>query len=312
MNRRVLIGAVGASLLLAGVGLAQPGAADPEQPRRPREAAATRSEDPAQLRARLERTIARTESMLERHREALERLDAGESPAEVMRSLRSREPLAEDGSAGGSPARGPNTEGPGPRGGGGPEGESGGGGRTGIGGPMDRTVSELTPETRRRLRAFLRDQIPSVHEQLAEIEQQDRAMGDTLFDRMIPQLHEIVTEMDRNPAFGALKLEEMRTGLGVVDATQHLRSLPANASPETKAAAETALRDAIAARFDARMKMREHELERLAARISELHEQIKEERAGRDAEIETVYESVIAQRWARPSRGPSEQRTERP
>lgn len=298
MNRRVLIGAVGVSLVLTGVGLAQPGSAEPEQPRRPRESAPppARDEDPATLRARLERTIARTESMLERHREALARLDAGESPAEVMRSLRSREPAAEGGPRGGPPPRGPGADTPGPHGGGG----------------KDANPSELTPEARRRLREFLRDQIPSVHEQLAEIERQDRAMGDTLFDRMIPQLHEIVTEMDRNPAFGALKLEEMRTGLAVVDATQHFRALPADASPETKAAAETALRDAIAARFDARMKMREHELERLAARISELHEQIKEERAGRDIEIQTVYESVIAQRWARPSRGPGEHRTGRP
>lgn len=297
MNRRVLIGAAGVALLLTGVGMAQPGADPTEQPARQREGA-IRAEEPALLRTRLERTIARTESMLARHREALTRLDAGESPADVVRSLRSRGPETGERSPGAEAPRGPDTETP--------------TSSRGRGGPDEGPGHDLSPEARNRLRVFLRDQLPSVHEQLAAIERQDSTMGATLFDRMIPQLREVALEMERNPAFGTLKLEEMRTGLGVVDATQHLRSLPADADPEAKAKAEAALRSAIAARFDARMKMREHELERLAARISELHEQIKEERSGRDAEIEKVFESVIAQRWARPGGRPSDRRPERP
>jgi hypothetical protein len=284
------------ALLLTGVGMAQPGETAVEQSGRPRENL-PRVDDPALLRARLERTIARTESLLERHREALTRLDAGESPGEVMRSLRSRGVGPDESGTQTQGVRGAESGGPGPR-------------ERVV--PDERALPELSPEARARLRAFLRDQLPSVHEQLAAIERQDSTMGATLFERMIPQLREVAMEMERNPAFGALKLEEMRTGLGVVDATQHLRSLPPDADPDTKADAEAALRSAIAARFDARMKMREHELERLAARISELHEQIKEERSGRDAEIEKVFESVIAQRWARPGRGPSERRPERP
>jgi hypothetical protein len=296
IKHRVLFGAAGLALLLTGVGMAQPDESAAEQPGRQRENLA-RADDPALLRARLERTIARTESLLERHREALTRLDAGESPGEVMRSLRSR--------GVGPDESGPQTQSL--RGA-----ESGGPGIRERGGPDERALPELSPEARDGLRAFLRDQLPSVHEQLAAIEHQDSRMGATLFERMIPQLREVAMEMERNPAFGALKLDEMRTGLGVVDATQHLRSLPPDADPEIKSQAESALRSAIAARFDARMKLREHELERLAARISELHEQIKEERSGRDAEIEKVFESVIAQRWARPGRSPSERRPERP
>ncbi len=298
-KRAALIGTAGVALVLAGAGMAQPDESAPEQPARQRDGSA-RSDDPALLRTRLERTIARTETMLERHREALARLDAGESPAEVIRSLRSRSPGTDENGPGGPATRGPGMEEAGPRGRG-----------AGAVGPDDRPP-EISPEARARLRGFLRDQLPSVHEQLAAIERQDSVMGATLFDRMIPQLREVAMEMERNPGFGRLKLEEMRTGLAVVDATQHLRSLPADSNPEARAAAESALRDAIAARFDARMKMREHELERLAARISELHEQIKQERAGRDAEIEKVFESVITQRWARPARGPADRRPDRP
>jgi uncharacterized protein YicC (UPF0701 family) len=155
------------------------------------------------------------------------------------------------------------------------------------------------------MRAFLREHLPSVHEQLSQIESQDTEMGDRLFERLMPQLREVAMEMDRDPVFGALKLAEMRSGLGVVDATQRLRSLGSDASIDQRSRAESELRDAIAARFDARMKLREHELERLARRITELHDQIKDEMSGRDAEIERVYQSVLAQRWSRPSeRGP--------
>ena len=81
-------GILAAAGLSMGMGRSQPEEPAPE--RRLRDAA-QRFDDPAALRARLERTIERGESMLERHREAITRLDAGESPADVMRSLRWRE-----------------------------------------------------------------------------------------------------------------------------------------------------------------------------------------------------------------------------
>lgn len=297
MQHRTITSLGAVALLFAGLGLAQPEAA-PE--RRGREIVAERLDDPAALRTRLERTIERSEAMLERHREAIARLDAGESPAEVMRSLRMREQSV----PGERPDRGADTQ----------PGSPGGMERPGPGrGPTpDAGPGAEGPEAKRRLRVFLREHLPSVHEQLAQIEAQDTEMGDRLFERLMPQLREVAMEMDRDPAFGALKLTEMRAGLGVVDATQRLRSLGSDASNDQRGKAESELREAISARFDARMKLREHELERLARRITDLHDQIKEEMSGRDAEIERVYQSVLAQRWSRPNdRGP-ERRPGRP
>ncbi len=297
MQRRTITSLGAVALLFAGLGLAQP-EATPE--RRGREVVGERLDDPAALRARLERTIERSEAMLERHREAIARLDAGESPAEVMRSLRMRDQSG----PGERPDRASDTQ----------PGNPGGVERPGPGrGPNpDANPAAEGPEAKRRLRVFLREHLPSVHEQLAQIEAQDTEMGDRLFERLMPQLREVAMEMDRDPVFGVLKLTEMRAGLGVVDATQRLRSLGSDAPNDQRSKAEAELREAIAARFDARMKLREHELERLARRITDLHDQIKEEMSGRDAEIERVYQSVLAQRWSRPSdRGP-ERRTGRP
>jgi hypothetical protein len=255
----------------------------------------------AALRERLGRAIERGEAMLERHREALERLEAGESPAEVLRSLRwrefSRETDRRSATEPGEPSRrrgrvdaARETPAP-PRGGGadarGPD-------------TADRD-DEIGPEGRRRLRAFLRDHLPSVDEQLAQVEAMDAETGARLFDRLLPQLREVASDTERDPSLGALKLEEMRAGLAVVDATQNLRSLGPDAAAGARSEAEAALRGAIASRFDARIRLREHELERLAARIAELHDQIKREQASRDAEITRVYQAVIAQRWARPA-----------
>lgn len=297
MQRRTtaMLGAM--VFLTAGMGLAQP-----EQPaeRRAREVVSERLDDPAALRARLERTIERSEAMLERHREAIARLDAGESPAEVMRSLRGRDPMrAADPPEGSGPSE-PAGRGPMER-----PGFSRGPNQDGI-------AAQDGPEIKRRLRMFLREHLPSMHEQLAQIEAQDTEMGERLFERLMPQLREIAMEMERDPVFGALKLAEMRAGLGVVDATQRLRSLGSDAPDDARTNAETELREAIAARFDARMKLREHELERLARRITDLHDQIKVEMSGRDAEIERVYQSVLAQRWSRPSDRNPERRPGRP
>lgn len=87
-NLRVVLTSVCAAGILAAAGLSMGmGERQPEEPAPERRIRDTgqRFDDPVALRARLERTIERGESMLERHREAITRLDAGESPAEVMR-----------------------------------------------------------------------------------------------------------------------------------------------------------------------------------------------------------------------------------
>jgi hypothetical protein len=280
-----------------GVGIAQPD--ERTDARRTRDAQPGPAEDPSLLRARIERSIEMGEAMLERQREALARLDAGDPPVEVLRSMRWREfnrgadlPATRAAEQSGESDRRRERAVP---------------ARDGA-----RPSGDLSPEARARLRAFLRDNLPSVHEQLAQVEMADEQMGARLFERLAPQLREVVMDMEREPAFGAIKLEELRAGLAVVDATQRLRSLGADATSEERAAAERGVREAIAARFDARMRLREHELERLTRRIAELHDQIKSEMEGRDAEIERVYRSVMSQRWSRPGDRGDTPRGDRP
>jgi hypothetical protein len=294
-RKKVLVG-LSLATLAVGLGAAQP--EDRSPVRRARDAQPGPAEDPALLRARIERSIEQSQAMLERQRDALARLDAGDSPIEVLRSMRWREfnrgpdlPATRTPDETGEPDRR----------------------RERPGTPRDeaRPGADLTPEARARLRSFLRDNLPSVHEQLEQVERADEQIGARLFDRLVPQLREVAMDMEREPAFGRLKLEELRAGLAVVDATQRMRSLGTDAPAEQRAEAERGVRDAIAARFDARMRLREHELERLTKRIAELHDQIKSELEGRDAEIDRVYQSVMSQRWARPTDRPTDRPADR-
>ncbi len=243
----------------------------------------------AELRARLERALERAEASVERHREALERLDAGESPAEVLRSARKRpgggrQVVARQGAEAAPPHPTQAQQRP----------------------HRDRVVDgdgqgTASAERTERLRAFLREHLPSVHEQISQIERADAEAGRRLFARLAPQLGAVMDDTDRDPEFGALRLEELRAGLEVVDATHRLRSLEDGASEADRVDAERGLRDALARRFDAKIRLREHEVRRLAGRLAEMHRAIREQQSERDAEIERAYRAVTGERWARPA-----------
>lgn len=281
MIRTMIASGLALTVLAGGISFAQP---QPEKsPERPRRAAIEPVSDPAMLRARLERSIERNEQMLARHREALERLNAGDSPADVLRSMRWR-PDGED-AGGPAPGLGGKPDGDGPR--------PGGEGR-GL------APERVTPEVRERLRAMLRERLPSVDEQLRMVAAESPEMAERLFDRLVPQLGEIARDMDRDQRLGDLRLGELRAGLGVVDATR----LYFDAPEDKRELAGTRLREAIGARFDARIAMRQYEVELLARRIGELSDQIREEMATRDDEIERTFQSIIERPFGRGGRRP--------
>lgn len=282
--RWLRVGAGAAAVVLGGVAL---GVGEPDSGGAA-EAASSADTDAerAELRARLERALDRAEASVERHREAIERLDAGDSPAEVLRSARKRP-------GGGRQVVARQTgEEPPPH----PTNPSDS--------ARDRASDDdgvASAERTERLRAFLRQHLPSVHEQISRIEREDAEAGRQLFARLAPQLGAVMDDTDRDPEFGALRLEELRAGLEVVDATHRLRALDEGASQAERAGAERGLRDALARRFDAKIRLREHEVRRLAGRLAEMHRAIREQQAEREAEIERAYRAVTGERWAWPA-----------
>lgn len=234
-----------------------------------------RIDDPEVLRSRIETAIERGEAMLARQRAALERLDAGESPAEVMRTLRSRPFQGMDG---------PRRDRAQPRrsdaaGEGGPDAQSG-------------TDPQSGPSVE-EMRAVVREYFPRLHEQLEMIRASNPEAGQRLFMRMSPRIREIALDMRHDPELGRLRVTEVSAGLGVGDATRAYREAQRAGDPDAIASATESLRAAIGAQFDARMALRQHEVERLVGRIGELNEEILGEIAGRDAAIESVFAAIV-------------------
>jgi len=246
-------------------------------------------DDPEVLRSRLESAITRGERMLERQRDAVARLDAGESPAEVMRSLRtratddadpSRRARREAGEDAGAPAD-----------------------RRGPQGANDRARDErpqFEPDAE-TLRAVVREHFPELYQQLEAITQGSPEAGEHLFMRLAPRIREIAIDMRHDPDLGTLRVNEVRAGMGVGDANGALRQAKVQQDEDSIAEAEGNLRAAIGVQFDARVALRQHEVERLVGRIGELNDEILEEIANREAAIDTVYESIVNRR--RPRRG---------
>ncbi len=226
-----------------------------------------RVDDPQVLRSRIESAIERGESMLARQRAALERLDAGESPAEVIRSLRVRQPSGD-----GQPRR----HRVGERRADGPE----------------KGERDGTPSVE-ELRGVVREFFPGLHEQLEMITASNPEAGQRLFLRMSPRIREIALDMRHDPELGRLRVTEVSAGLGVGDATRAYREAKRSGDADALASASESLRAAIGSQFDARVALRQHEVERLVGRIGELNEEILNEIGGRESAVERVFRSIV-------------------
>jgi hypothetical protein len=263
--------------------------AQPDQAERERR---TRIDDPALLRRRIEAAIERGEQMLERQRAALTQLDAGESPAEVMRSLRTRRDSDTDQPR--DPRNGPESgqpsddmhRGPPP-----------------VPGDRDEPNDGSEPDAG-TLRDIMREHFPELAAQLEAIAQGNPEASDRLFLRMAPRIREIALDMRHDPTLGQLRVNEVRAGMRVGDATRLVRAARGSDDPQAAEDAARLLRDAIGAQFDARVALRQHEVERLVGRIGELNDEILNEIANRETMIDAVFDSIMNRRWPRPGRQP--------
>jgi hypothetical protein len=220
------------------------------------------------LRTRLKRSILRAEEMLERNRSALEKLDAGASPSEVLSEMRaegysrdSQRPQFEPVRA--RPQASKNID------------QS----------PRQRPV--LSPEERRQLHQFLSTNFPKLSDNLKQIVKVDKRSADRLLARMAPQIREILYLEKNQPELSKIKTEEMRIGLEFVEASRIYRALTNNPNSTESEIAEASdrLSGLAAERFDIKAKAHQFEIDRLEARLNELKASVDQIQQGRDAEI---------------------------
>lgn len=221
------------------------------------------------IRARLEVAIERGEEQLARNREALERLKNGESPTSVLRALRSDAQR-------GQPTNAKRDEKPNRR---------------------DRAEQDDPQRARlEEVRAFVREHIPEFQRKIDSVAEKESPFADRLMAQLAPMIEDVMRSFRDDPAFGRLKLQELRSGLAFVEAMRVYRDQANSdsATDEDRAAAKENLRAAAEARFDAKMKIREYEITQLTEQLLEMSSTLKEMRTSRNDQIEQMINATTA------------------
>ncbi|MCC6970481.1 MAG: hypothetical protein IT434_09690 [Phycisphaerales bacterium] len=231
--------------------------------------------DREKLKEELTRRIEETKRTQAKLEQALARLNEGGDPAEVRRDTlpgRFRDRLRrgrEDAPALDRPGdmqddrpRGP--QGPGPKG--------------------DRS---LTPEDRERLLAFLDQHMPRIANRFRDATKENPQLAEGLLNRLAPKFRELQATEHSQPDLFKLRVEDVRAAMTLQEVARSWRPKlrDQNATDDDKRQAREAVSNAVAAQYDARVALREHELKVLEDRIADAKREIDDMGARRDQRI---------------------------
>lgn len=328
----IMAGACGAGLLvLGGAGPDDPPAKrTAAEPRRDRQDAGPEF-DPAVAKARLSRRLEEVEREAARLREAVARLEKGDPVKDVMTDARTqlaerfRERVEErrtgerrgpdranrpDNRPGNGAGNGPDTK-PGQDADAGrdaksePKGERDG--RPGAGPWTGPGRGPMTAEDRDHAIRRFRENFPELGERYKSMIDADPEGAAQMIHRMSPRFQEAIELRERDPEMFKLKGQELQANIDVMIAIRRLmKTRSGEGGPDAdpahprESAELAAVKDAIAAQFDARMKVQAREIEALAKRLESLRgdhaskienrEMIIQERLHRAQEMEPVIE----------------------
>ncbi|MGV6813767.1 MAG: hypothetical protein ACWA5W_02015 [Phycisphaerales bacterium] len=224
--------------------------------------------NPDALRARLMRSMERAQRIIDTHTAAIEKLDAGASPREVLAEIKNNGNFRDN-----QRMRPPTREHGGP-----PNGPGG-----------------LSPKEKHRLQTFLQENFPELWENFAPVAKLNPQAADRLLARMGPQIREILMLEEHEPELADIKKREMRAGLVFVEASRLYRKAKntPNASDEEIQAAYERMREVAAERFDIQLEAKSYEISKLEARLNEFKSSVESAKDSRDAEVARMVEAAI-------------------
>lgn len=245
--------------------------------------------DPARLRGLLERRMEMLERQEERLREIMDRLDAGESPAEIFAELRERGELALLGEFGREFGRG-----------GGPEGLRGlrGGpeGRPGVDGGQDGGEAPTAEDYtiwRNRIMAFFEEHAPEMAKRLREGGDSPEAQRAVL--RLRREVARLIEMKEQGSEEFRPALERLRNGMRIADVLGRVRqaALSGTLDDATLRMLRRELSEIVAKQFDAELAAREEFLTRMGERLAGAREKLERERAERSQRIEREVQTML-------------------
>lgn len=252
--------------------------------------------DRESIKARLTRRLEDIERQRERLRAALERLEKGEEPGDVLRDMgpmgRRGDGMREGGREGdhGERPRGPEGEGPrGERRGGMPEGPGTGGPREGMG----------EEPSREEVVSVLREAMPELSAKIERLRAEKPDEADAMVRRWGGRVRELIPLRRHDPEMFQARASEMRAGFQLMEAAREARRLR-ESSRDGEADIATKRQDATAKvrasaekLLDARTGMLEREMAAIEGRLKELRTRVEETRANREKRIDEAVERAL-------------------
>lgn len=220
--------------------------------------------DPAALRARLVRRLEELKRDEARLSEALSRIDKGEAPGEIARTIRAevrndRDEKRNDQSTNSRP------------------------------GPRPRPAAD-EPFDRDRVLAAMKEHLPALSERFETWRQHDPEGAERVLSRFWPHIGEAIALKERDPALFDLKRTELESRFGMMESARAYTRAQMDRTTEGREARVTAarakLREAIGEQFDARMALQAREIEGLTKRLAELLANHERQTGRRDQAID--------------------------
>lgn len=313
MKRRFCIAAACGLMAVCGVAAAQPEGTPPPPPQReagPRAGEPGLGErgpmDPKGMRERLERRLSETQRLQEQLRTAIERLEKGQSPGEAVRALDllARPRMGREAGRG-EPGR-PEFEPEGMRGRGGPErGRPEGPGPRGIregkfDGRFAPPGAELSAEQREVVMDAVREHLPTLAARMDALREMDPEAADRLMERLAPRLREAARVREQDPELAQLRLEDLRTGIEVLDAIRGLRRAQGMGVGEAREGAMERAKGDLRARLveqhEVRMRLQAREVDALTKRLEDLKAELDRKRGEGEKNVEEVLKRITEHR----------------
>lgn len=238
--------------------------------------------------ARLQRRLEEAQRQQDRLAEALKRLEAGDPVDDVMRDLDAGRP--------GQDERGPRPwrEGMGmdQR----PADRPDRADRSGPPGAPRHPEGQAGPNAE-EVRAFIQQRFPEIWRRFEELRKGNPEIAERHLGRFLPKVSEAMALRETDPEMFEMRVEEIRGGIDAMVSIREYRealSLPESdgARAERLAKAGDDLRRVLGEQFDLRLRLQEHELRMLSARVESLRKEIEGKRGERDAAVNDMLQRI--------------------
>jgi hypothetical protein len=277
--------------------------------------------DGRMLKERLQSRIDEMDRVRERVREAIERLDQGAAPGEVMRDLA---PLFRSLGRGEGQGRGEDDEltnmpypprrgegppgdmhdRPGPENGNGVRGEGRGdrepgdmmGDRPGRGGGPGNRQGNFGPEDREKMLEQLRQNAPELAARLEAMNRAEPAMAQRFGGKLFPRVREALAIREERPELFKLKIREITNAAVVFDSVRQFRDASRGKGGTPDAAkveeCETALRTALAEQYDIRREILTIEVNDLSRHLEKMRADLERHQGDKDKNVQELLQKV--------------------